>query len=302
MRRLVAGIVTLLLAIIAVPAAAQDEGRLIEYRGIAAAGLPPQQLSIWLPPGYDNSGKRYPVLYMHDGHNLFDRRNSNFDKIWAADRAMRAAMAKGIEPRIIVGIWAPGVDRFREYLPAPAYATAPPELRARMDVMAKGPVISEAYLAWIADVLKPWVDRSFRTRGGAVDTAIVGSSMGGLMSCYAIAARPEVFGRAACMSSHWPAAIPDAVAGYDAQAAKVWRNYFSSTLGKPDARRVWMDHGDATLDKFYAPYQKEVDRAFSSAGWQEGVDFESRFYPGAPHDENAWADRLPEVLEWLFRP
>lgn len=300
--RLLAGLVTLLLAVITHTARAQDQGRLIEYRDVAAAGLPTQRLTIWLPPGYDASERRYPVLYMHDGHNLFDRRNSNFDKIWVADKAMLAAMAKGVEPRIIIGIWAPDADRFREYLPRPAYDAAPPELRAKMDLMAKGPVISAQYLAWIVDVLKPWVDRSFRTRAARDDTAIIGSSMGGLMSCYAIAVRPEVFGRAACMSSHWPAAIPDAVAGYDAQAAKVWHDYFSSTLGKPDARRVWMDHGDATLDQFYAPYQKEVDRAFLNAGWQEGVDFESRFYPGAPHDENAWAARLPDVLAWLFRP
>lgn len=297
-----AGIVTLLMAMLTHPARAEDQGRFIEYREIAAAGLPTQRLSIWLPPGYDKSDKRYPVLYMHDGHNLFDRRNSNFDKIWAADKAMLAVMAKGVEPRIIVGIWAADADRFREYLPRPAYDAAPPELRAKMDLMAKGPVTSAQYLVWIVDVLKPWVDRSFRTRAARDDTAISGSSMGGLMSCYAIAAKPEVFGRAACMSSHWPAAIPDAVAGYDAQAAKVWHDYFSSKLGKPDARRVWMDHGDATLDQFYAPYQKEVDRAFLNAGWQEGVDFESRFYPGAPHDENAWAARLPDVLAWLFLP
>lgn len=302
MLRLLAGMGMLLLAMTTHPAAAQDQGRIIEYSEIAAAGLPPQRLSIWLPPGYDGSNRSYPVVYMHDGHNLFDRRNSNFDKIWAADKAMLAVMGKGIEPRIIVGIWAPGEDRFRQYLPKPAYDAAPPELRAKMDVMAKGPVTSSRYLAWIGDVLKPWVDRSFRTRPAKINTAIIGSSMGGLMSCYAIAARPEVFGRAACLSSHWPAAIPDAVAGYDAQAAKVWRDYFSSTLGKPDARRVWMDHGDAALDQFYAPYQKEVDQAFASAGWQEGADFESRFYPGASHDEDAWAARLPEVLEWLFRP
>ncbi|MFW1485322.1 alpha/beta hydrolase-fold protein, partial [Vibrio parahaemolyticus] len=71
----------------------------------------------WLPPGYDRSGKRYPVLYMHDGHNLFDVRNSNFNKIWAVDQAMLQLAAEGLEPRIVVGIWAPGKDRFRQYLP-----------------------------------------------------------------------------------------------------------------------------------------------------------------------------------------
>lgn len=302
MLRLLSGIVVLLCAVLAIPAAAQEQGRFLEYRDVAAAGIPAQRLTIWLPPGYDNSDRRYPVLYMHDGHNLFDLRNSNFGKIWAADKAMLGLIGKGIEPRIIVGIWAPGTDRFREYLLRPAYDAAPPELRAKMDLVASGPVISHAYLAWLADVLKPWVDRSFRTRTGPVDTAIVGSSMGGLMSCYAILARPETFGRAACMSSHWPAAIPDKVAGFDPQAAKVWRDWYTAMLGPPAGRKVWMDHGDATLDQFYAPYQRDVDAAFAASGWVEGTDFASRFYPGAPHDENAWAQRLPEALDWLFRP
>lgn len=192
----VRALLVLIALLLAVPAAGQDVGRRIEYTDVPAAGLPVQRLTIWLPPGYDTSARRYPVLYMHDGHNLFDLANSNFQKIWAADKAMMAISGpdakSGIEPRIIVGIWAPGKDRWRQYLPRPAYDAAPPALRARMDAIAGGPVVSDAYLTWLADTLKPWVDRSFRTRPQREDTAIAGSSMGGLMSCYAIAARPEV--------------------------------------------------------------------------------------------------------------
>lgn len=98
----------------AAPLAAQGPGRLLEYDRVAAQGLPEQRLTIWLPPGYDASDKRYPVLYMHDGHNLFDVTKSNFNKIWAADKAMLAAAASGkVEPHIIIGIWAPGNDRYR---------------------------------------------------------------------------------------------------------------------------------------------------------------------------------------------
>ena len=83
------------LALLAAPLAAQDGGRLIEYERIPATGLPDQRLTIWLPPGYDADARRYPVLYMHDGHNLFDVTKSNFNKIWAADKAMLAAVASG---------------------------------------------------------------------------------------------------------------------------------------------------------------------------------------------------------------
>ena len=291
-----------LMVLLSAPARAEDGGRLIEYERVEAAGLPPQRLTIWLPPGYDSSDKRYPVLYMHDGHNLFDLKNSNFNKIWAADKAMlKVAAEQGIEPRIIVGVWAPGKDRFRQYLPRPAYDAAPPALKAKMDEMADGPVISDAYLAWLAGPLKAWVDASFRTRPGRADTAIAGSSMGGLMSCYAIAARPDVYGQAACVSSHWPAIGPDTVKGFNPDTLAVWTGFFDRTLGAPAGRRIWMDHGTGTLDAFYAPYQEPIDAEFAKLGWQRGSDFESRVYPGAEHEENAWAARLPEIFAWLLR-
>ncbi len=287
------------LACLAAPLRAQEAGRLIEYEQVPAAGLPDQRLTIWLPPGYDTSQARYPVLYMHDGHNLFDVTKSNFAKIWAADKAMLAAVATGtVEPHIIVGIWAPGRDRHRQYLPRSLYDMTGGNLRAQMDAMTAGGVISDRYLAWIAGPLKTWVDASFRTRTGRDDTAIVGSSMGGLMSCYAFLERPETFGRAGCVSSHWPAVDPRAIDEGELKA--LWDAWFAARLGQPDGRRVWMDHGTATLDAFYAPYQQMVDARFAAAGWQKGRDWESKVYEGAEHEENAWAARLPEIFGWLL--
>ncbi len=287
------------LACLAAPLRAQDAGRLVEYEQVPAAGLPDQRLTIWLPPGYDASQSRYPVLYMHDGHNLFDVTKSNFAKIWAADKAMLAAVATGtVEPHIIVGIWAPGRDRHRQYLPRSLYDMTGGNLRAQMDAMTAGGVISDRYLAWIAGPLKTWVDASFRTRTGRDDTAIVGSSMGGLMSCYAFLERPETFGRAGCVSSHWPAVDPRAIDEGELKA--LWDAWFATRLGQPDGRRVWMDHGTATLDAFYAPYQQMVDARFAAAGWQKGRDWESKVYEGAEHEENAWAARLPEIFGWLL--
>lgn len=289
------------LALLAAPLAAQDGGRLIEYERIPATGLPDQRLTIWLPPGYDADARRYPVLYMHDGHNLFDVTKSNFNKIWAADKAMLAAVASGaVEPHIIIGIWAPGPDRYRQYLPRSAYDAAPPSLKGQMDAAAGGLVVSDLYLDWIAGPLKSWVDASFRTRSGRDDTAIVGSSMGGLMSCYAFLERPQVFGRAGCVSSHWPAVDPRSVEGESTAVKALWDGWLAARLGAPDGRRVWMDHGTATLDQYYAPYQQVIDARFAAAGWQKGRDWESRIYEGAEHEENAWAARLPEIFGWLL--
>lgn len=299
MFRLIAAVLALLG--LAAPVVAQEAGRLIEYERIAATGLSDQRLTIWLPPGYDMTSERYPVLYMHDGHNLFELKNSNFNKIWAADKAMLTAMASGaVEPHIIIGIWAPGPGRYRQYLPRSAYDAAPAAVRAQMDAAAGGEVVSDRYLAWIAGPLKAWVDASFRTRPGRDDTAIVGSSMGGLMSCYAFLEAPEVFGKAGCVSSHWPAVDPRSVEGEDSGVKQLWDAWFAKRLGAPDGRRVWLDHGTATLDQYYAPYQAVVDARFTASGWQKGRDWESRVYPGAEHEENAWAARLPEIFGWLL--
>ena len=82
----------------------------------------------------------------------------------------------------------------------------------------------------------------------------------------------------------------------------MWLAFFGRTLGSPDGRRIWMDHGTATLDAFYAPYQTAIDARFETLGWKHGTDFECRVYPGAEHEENAWAARLPEIFAWLFKP
>ncbi len=120
------------------------------------------------------------------------------------------------------------------------------------------------------------------------------------MSCYAFMARPEIYGRAACISSHWPVIDPEAVSGTDPELQQLLDVWFAAGLGQPQGRRLWMDHGTETLDAYYGPYQVTVDARVDMLGWQRGVDFESRVYEGAAHDEQAWAERLPEILTWLL--
>jgi predicted alpha/beta superfamily hydrolase len=292
-----------LIAMGAVPALARptETGRLIEYESVAAADLPDQRLTIWLPPGYDRKADRYPVIYMHDAQNLFDPTKSGFNKVWAADKAMLKVVATGkVRPHIIVGIWAPGPARYRQYLPKTIYDAAPADVRAQMDATAHGAILSNAYLSWLAGPLKQWVDANWRTQPGRDDTTIIGSSMGGLMSCYAFLERPDVFGRAGCVSSHWPAVDPRVVGQANQAVAGLWDRWFAENLGAADGRRLWMDHGTETLDAYYAPYQKAVDARFTASGWRKAIDWESRVYPGAAHEENSWALRLPEIFTWLL--
>ena len=81
----------------------------------------------------------------------------------------------------------------------------------------------------------------------------------------------------------------------------LWKSYLTQHLGKPGGRRLWMDHGDKTLDAAYPAWQPLIDQDVAALGWKKGRDFESRVYPGAAHEENAWAARLDDIFGWLLR-
>jgi len=307
--RLLAALLALALAACAsVPEAPPSPARQVEWTGLAAPGLPAQQVTIWLPPGYDQArSKRYPVLYMWDGQNLFDPKRTHYGKAWLVDKVLEGmASARTAEPHIVVGIWSPpGKDRYRVYLPTPLYeALDRPEnaaLKASMDEMAGGPIAGQAMLAWTADVLKPRIDREFRTRPAAAHTTIAGASMGGLMACYAIIARPDVFERAGCVSGHFALADPEVAMRHQPAIERAWADYLAAHLGPPRGRRIWMDHGTVGLDGTYAPWQRALARGFEAQGWREGQDYTARVFEGAEHDENFWHARMAGMLEWLWQ-
>lgn len=268
---------------------------------IASEHITPRNVVVWLPPGYDRANRRYPVVYMQDGQNLFFVERSSLGKVWAADQsALRLISQRRVQPFIIVGIDQPGTGRAGQYFPQALYEAASPELRTRFDALIQGPVYSDAYLRFIVSDLKPMIDKTYRTKRGPNDTAIVGSSMGGLISIYAFIQYPHVFGRAGGLSTHWPMSTPTAPGEHLREVDTLWDSFFAAKLGKPGGRRLWLDHGTETLDAYYGPYQQSVDRSLATRGWALGRNFESRVYQGAPHEENAWAARLDDVFLWLW--
>jgi predicted alpha/beta superfamily hydrolase len=281
-------------------AEAKAQGRFVEFQQPADIGK--VQVTVWLPPGYDRDTRhRYPVLYMHDGQNVFFSKRSSYNKVWAADKAaLQLIRARKVAPFIIVAVDHSGATRFLRYFPtrvvSPAFAQG-------IEGFTKGKLGGDAYLSFIADTLKPAIDQRFRTRSQARFTATAGASMGGLISLYALTERADVFGKAAAVSTHSPLIDPNLLAAQPEMAAGVkadWARYLSTRLGAPRGRKLWMDHGTKTLDASYAPYQAVLDRGVASAGWTRGKDFETRVYEGAAHEENAWAARLPETLGWLL--
>lgn len=287
-----------LFALFAAPASAQ--GRFVEFDQPADIGK--VHVTVWLPPGYDKEPKRrYPVLYMHDGQNVFFPKRSNFNKVWAADKAaLKLINSRKVAPFMIVAVDHPGPSRFLRYFPT---RVASPQMRQGTEAFAKGKLGGDDYLSFLGDTLKPVVDARYRTRPQPRYTAVAGSSMGGLISLYALTERADIFGKAAAVSTHSPLIDPELLQKQPMMAAGVkadWKRYLSTRLGAPQGRKLWMDHGTKTLDAFYAPYQAVLDDNVAAAGWVRGKDFESRVFDGTAHEENAWAARLPEVLGWLL--
>ncbi|HWN06036.1 MAG TPA: alpha/beta hydrolase-fold protein, partial [Steroidobacteraceae bacterium] len=191
---------------------------------------------------------------------------------------------------IVVGIWNTP-KRFAEYMPAKAITESGlPENWPDMAWMRKQEIVSDDYLRFIVQELKPQIDATYRTLPGREDTSIMGSSMGALISLYAVTEYPEVFGGAGCVSIHWP--LGDGIVA----------GYLARQLPPRGRNRFYFDHGTTTLDAAYAPYQRRVDAMLEAAGWRPGVDFLSRAYPGAEHSERAWRARIGEPLEYLIGP
>jgi len=289
------------LSVIAVPARAQTDqpvagpplgvvGTVRYYPGFPSQNVAPRNVEVWLPPHYDrDTTARYPVIYMQDGQNAFDPFTSYGGVDWGVDETMtRLIAADSVRPAIIVAIWNTP-KRFQEYMPEQA---VPADTVFASGVEGYGPIhgraISDAYLRFMVEELKPYIDTTYRTLTDRANTFVMGSSMGGLIAAYALTQYPRVFGGAACLSTHWPAADGAFVP------------YFAEHLPASASHRFYFDHGTRTLDSLYAPYQERVDVAMRRAGYVAGKNWVSRVFPGADHSERSWRVRVAEPLVYLL--
>jgi Putative esterase/Starch binding domain len=261
-------------------------GRLVYWTDVRSAFLgPARHVEIWLPPGYDaDSTRRYPVLYMTDGQNLFDPRLSFTGVDWGVDEAvMRLAHRHVIPPIIVVGVWN-SADRTREYSPwhgAPQYAR------------------------FLLEELMPRVNREFRTLAGPSHTAAMGSSMGALLAFYLVVHHPEAFGACGCLSTPFlfsdalfARLTPGAPATPDTTPYVV--HDIAAGLAVPHGTRYWFDYGTVGLDSTFMASHEVVRAWLLRQGLVEGRDFVIRRYEGADHNEAAWRARLQDPLTFLF--
>lgn len=265
-------------------------GRVVRHESVAGEGLAPRHVDVWLPRGYgENPERRYPVVYMHDGQNLFDPATSYIGVDWGVDEAMTRLIEAGeVEPAIVVGIWNTP-KRGPEYMPeAIARAMPEPEDERARRYLA-GEQLGDEYVAFVADQLKPAIDAAYRTRPDAAGTFTMGSSMGGLISMYLICERPGVFGGAGCVSTHWPAVMPAA------------EGYLREHAPDPETHRIYFDHGTETLDAEYGPHQARIDALVGELGYgEERGNLLCRAFEGDEHSERAWRRRVDVPLRFLL--
>lgn len=266
-----------------------SKGTLKCYPDFPSKNISSRAVSVWLPAGY-KEGDACDVLYMHDGQMLFDASATWNHQEWKVDEVLGELITtKKVRPTIVVAIDNTS-DRLLEYFPDKVIdllATKPNSFAPKGD----------AYLKFIVNELKPFIDHRFQPLTTKEHTFMMGSSMGGLISMYALCEYPEVFGGAACLSTH--SSMNLLVQGAEKILAEALRSYIKTNLPKPNSNFIYMDRGSIGIDASYASAQTQIDKIISDAGWDE-AHFETLLFLGHDHNEKCWAGRLDKPITFLL--
>jgi enterochelin esterase-like enzyme len=236
-----------------------------------------RDVTVYLPPGYDDEpGRHYPVLYLHDGQNLFDPRTSFIPgRTWqVAETADTVIEAGEVEPLIIVGIANTGERRIAEYTPTRDWKMGGGEANKYGDLLTHD--------------LLPFIASTYRVRDEEQATGLGGSSLGGLVTLYLGLKYSGIFGRLAVMSpSIWW--NHKSIVGYVNETAPRLQQH----------PRIWLDVGDAEGRRTLADTDL-LDRRLKAGGWLPERDLHYERVPGGTHDETAWSHRVAPMLLFLF--
>ena len=290
----------LLITLISFPVRAQSvKGRIERIKSIESRYAAQRITEVWLPEGYDPARNKYCVVYMHDGQNLFDSTFSYGGKEWKVDETLTDLRKNGlIKDCIVVAIWNTPL-RFLEYAPQKPFGlmngTSVREIRNEANY--GGSPLSDDYLKFIVLELKPYIDKHYATLTGPEGTFISGSSMGGLISLYALTEYPEVFGGAACISTHWPLRLQNNSQAFTNASIE----YLSARLDNLSNKKFYFDYGTETLDAWYEVHQVRIDSLFRAKGFTES-NFLSIKFPGHAHNEASWAERFHIPAAFLLKP
>jgi enterochelin esterase-like enzyme len=234
-----------------------------------------RDLVVYLPPGYDaQPGRHFPVLYLHDGQNLFDGTTSFIPGMdWhVGQTADQCIQEERVEPLIIVGIYNAGKQRLGEYTPT------------RMPRLGGGR--ANRYAKFLLEEVRPFVDSQYRVQQGPERTGLGGSSLGGLVSLYLGLRLPQTFGRIAALSP------------------SVWWNgrvilRFAASAPVQSLPRIWLDIGTREGPRIVDDVERFRDILIGK-GWQLEGNLHYERVEGAEHNEAAWAQRVGPFLQFLF--
>ncbi|HEV2095166.1 MAG TPA: alpha/beta hydrolase-fold protein [Chthoniobacterales bacterium] len=237
---------------------------------------------VYLPPGYGRFSRRhYPVLYLHDGQNVFDAATSFAGVEWGVDETAERLIGKGlIEPLIIVAVFNMGEDRIHEYAPTRGVYDHTSERKKRSRGLAR------QYGDFLIDELKPFIDKKYRTKPGAEFTGLGGSSLGGLVTLAIGILYPQAFTRLMVMSP------------------SIWWDDFAiyrlvDWIDDKPPLKIWLDTG--TNEEGWARTRSLRDRLVEK-GWRLHDDLHYLEIEGADHSEGAWASRIDPALRFMFPP
>ena len=228
---------------------------------------------------------------------LFDANTTWNKQEWKVDeistRLIREGQTKNF---IVVGIWNITELRNSNYFPQKVYNSMFKKDQDSLFANGKklnwiNSINSDEYLKFIVKELKPYIDETYSTLTDAGNTSILGSSRGGLISMYAICEYPQIFGAAACLSTHW-------IGTYTNEQNNIpfaFMEYMKLNLPDSKTHRIYFDYGDQTLDALYLPFQDEITTVLNEKNY-----FINELFEGADHSENSWNQRLDIPLIFLL--
>ena len=265
--------------------------------------ISPRTVDIWLPSDYSKS-KKYSVIYMHDGQMLFDATTTWNKQEWRIDDVItKLSVENKIENVIVIAIWNIPTIRHTDLFPKKPLENLTQEQHDLILEKAKKlgytftfeAINSDNYLKFIVEEVKPFVDKNFSVYTDANHTAIMGSSMGGLISMYAICEYPQVFGKAACLSTHW-------IGFREFENNPIPESFFSylkEKLPNPKNHKLYFDYGTETLDADYLKYENRVDEILKEKGY-DSTNSKNLKFEGENHSEASWQKRIYIPIEFMF--
>jgi predicted alpha/beta superfamily hydrolase len=282
-----------------------ENGTVVRIDNLNSNYVPKRKIDVWLPKGY-NTNKKYSVLYMHDGEMLFDSSITWNKKSWLMQEPITKLISENkIKEVIVVGIWNGGERRHSEYFPQKPFEMLSLDQKVTIkeavrknnaSVFNSHEVNSNNYLKFIVEELKPYIDKNFSTNSNSNNTFIAGSSMGGLISMYAICEYPTVFGGAICMSTHWPGIFE--MENNPIPAA--FLQYLNEKLPSAQNHKIYFDCGDQTLDALYPPLQNKVDELMRKKGYTQ-KSWMTKYFTNQDHSEVAWSGRVQIPLQFMLQ-